>query len=177
MGERQQQHTQVEAPPAATPTTTRSSRYQHGSEGSRGGVGPLTSHVGLCAYLGGTFWDSQDINLWASGLPGLTHLHLSRYELLDDGMHAIASATALTHLHLFPHSPDERGAIGNHQPHRPHASLPGPLPARDERRAGRRRQPHLAHRAPPSSFRECDGGGGDDAEQLDGAAIARAGGV
>jgi hypothetical protein len=52
------------------------------------------------------YWVSEepDMRLWelASRLPGLTHLHLpgGDYHLTNDGLRAIASLAALTHLHL-----------------------------------------------------------------------------
>jgi hypothetical protein len=62
---------------------------------------PALTHVHL------EYWFSEevDMRLWAlaSRLPGLTHLHLSGGDFLvsNDGLRAIASLTALSHLHLY----------------------------------------------------------------------------
>jgi F-box/leucine-rich repeat protein 14 len=62
---------------------------------------PALTYVHLDCY-----WDSEqaDMRLWAlaSRLPGLTHLHLPEgdYDMSNDGLRAIASLRALTHLHL-----------------------------------------------------------------------------
>jgi hypothetical protein len=146
--------------------------------------------------------EEPDMRLWelASRLPGLTHLHLPDYAATNDGLRAIATyphrplssspgrlpcrderGNAGNHQPHLSHaskpsllqSSDERWNAGDQQPHRPLSSPPALLPSSDEPRAARHRQPRLPDSPPPSAFPWRDGRGGEDAEQPDGAEIAR----